>query len=129
MRRSIRSSCRPKARKRGRARERLMDPFAHLAAQGAMIARLTSDSRRCSPGAAFFAYPGEKADGRAFIGDAVARGASAVLWDAQGFSWSDAWRVPNVAVPALKQHAGELAAAFYGEPSRELWMCGVTGTN
>jgi UDP-N-acetylmuramoyl-L-alanyl-D-glutamate--2,6-diaminopimelate ligase len=106
-----------------------MDPFGHLAAQGAMIARLTSDSRRCAPGTAFFAYPGEKADGRAFIADALARGASAVLWDAQGFSWSDAWRVPNVPVPALKQRAGELAAAFYGEPSHELWICGVTGTN
>ena len=41
-----------------------------------MIERLTSDSRRCAPGVAFFAYPGTRADGRAFIGDALARGAS-----------------------------------------------------
>ena len=118
-----------RAMNRGRVRDGVMDPFASLSAQGAMIERLTSDSRRCSPGTAFFAYPGEKADGRAFIGDALARGASAVLWDAQGFSWRSDWRVPNVAVPELKKRAGELAAAFHGEPSRGLWVCGVTGTN
>ena len=106
-----------------------MEPFERLAAQGAMIERLTSDSRRCAPGSAFFAYPGEKADGRAYIADAVRRGASAVLWEAQDFGWQDDWRVPNVAVHGLKQRAGVLAADFYGRPSEHLWMCGVTGTN
>ena len=48
-----------------------VDPFGKLAAQGAMIERLSSDSRRCAPGVAFLAYPGEKADGRAHIGDAL----------------------------------------------------------
>jgi len=106
-----------------------MEPFERLAAQGAMIERLTSDSRRCAPGSAFFAYPGEKADGRAYIADAVRRGASAVLWEAQDFGWQADWRVPNVAVHGLKQRAGVLAADFYGRPSERLWMCGVTGTN
>ena len=107
-----------------------MEPFAQLAAQGAMIERLTSDSRRCAPGAAFFAYPGEKADGRAHIAQAVARGAAAVLWESgDHFAWRDEWRVPNVGVERLKQRAGELAAGFYGRPSEKLWTCGVTGTN
>src|SRR5436305_7117799 len=100
-----------------RALDALMDPFARLAAQGAVIERLSADSRRCAPGTAFFAYPGEKADGRAYIDDAVARGASAVLWEAESFAWSPAWRVPNVPLPGLKQQAGMLAARFYGEPS------------
>jgi UDP-N-acetylmuramoyl-L-alanyl-D-glutamate--2,6-diaminopimelate ligase len=100
-----------------------------LAAQGAMIERLASDSRRCAPGVAFLAYPGEAADGRAHIGDAIRRGAAAVLWEQGGFAWRDEWRVPNVAVPGLKQRAGELAAEFFGRPSEALWMCGVTGTN
>jgi len=99
-----------------------------LAAQG-MIQRLASDSRRCAPGVAFLAYPGEAADGRAHIGDAIARGAAAVLWEENGFAWRDEWRVPNAAIPQLKQRAGELAAEFYGRPSESLWMCGVTGTN
>src|SRR3954466_7837278 len=114
MRPSPRSS---RPMRRGRARDRPMDTFADLAAQGAVIERLSADSRRCAPGCAFFAYPGEKADGRDFIGDAVARGAAAVLWEAEGFAWSQAWRVPNLAVHGLKQQAGVLASRFYGEPS------------
>jgi UDP-N-acetylmuramoyl-L-alanyl-D-glutamate--2,6-diaminopimelate ligase len=100
-----------------------------LAAQGAMIEALASDSRRCAPGVAFLAYPGEKQDGRAHIAEAIRRGASAVLWEASGFAWRHEWRVPNVAVRDLKQHAGRLAHDFYGRPSEDLWVCGVTGTN
>ena len=106
-----------------------MDPFLQLAAQGAMIERLSSDSRRCAPGVAFLAYPGAKADGRAHIGDAVARGASAVIWEAEGFHWQGSWKLPNTPVPGLKQQAGVLAHEFYGRPSEALWVCGVTGTN
>jgi UDP-N-acetylmuramoyl-L-alanyl-D-glutamate--2,6-diaminopimelate ligase len=100
-----------------------------LAAQGAMIERLASDSRRCAPGVAFFAYPGEAADGRRHIGDALGRGAAAVLWEEKDFAWRDEWRVPNAPVAGLKQRAGAIAAAFYGRPSESLWVCGVTGTN
>ena len=75
-----------------------VDPFGKLAAQGAMIERLSSDSRRCAPGVAFLAYPGEKADGRAHIGDALARGAEAVLWEADGFSWDAGWKLPNIPI-------------------------------
>ena len=106
-----------------------MDPFRQLAAQGAMIDRLSSDSRRCAPGVAFLAYPGEKADGRAHIGDALERGASAVIWEESHFDWPREWQRPNVPVKDLKQHAGILAHEFYGRPSEALWVCGVTGTN
>ena len=106
-----------------------MEPLRQLAAQGAMIAALASDSRRCAPGVAFLAYPGEKADGRDHIADAIRRGASAVLWEESGFAWRHEWRVPNVAVRNLKHHAGTLAHEFYGRPSDHLWVCGITGTN
>ena len=106
-----------------------MDYLRQLAAQGAMIQHLTTDSRRCAPGVAFLAYPGERADGRAHIADALARGASAVLWDAGDFQWRAQWRVPNVPVRELKQEAGRLAHEFYGRASESLWVCGVTGTN
>ena len=106
-----------------------MEFFAQLAAQGTMIERLSSDSRRCAPGVAFLAYPGEAADGRAHIADAIRRGAGAVLWEEAGFAWRNEWRVPNVAVRGLKQHAGSMAHDFYGRPSESLWVCGVTGTN
>jgi UDP-N-acetylmuramoyl-L-alanyl-D-glutamate--2,6-diaminopimelate ligase len=103
--------------------------FRQLAAQGAMIDRLSSDSRRCTPGVAFLAYPGDVADGRAHIDEAIRRGASAVLWEQAGFAWRQEWRVPNVGVSDLKQNAGRLAHEFYGRPSESLWICGVTGTN
>ena len=106
-----------------------MDALRQLAEQGAMIQALASDSRRCAPGVAFLAYPGEKADGRAHIPEAIRRGASAVLWEADRFAWRDEWQVPNASVPGLKQHAGRLAHEFYGRPSEALWVCGVTGTN
>jgi UDP-N-acetylmuramoyl-L-alanyl-D-glutamate--2,6-diaminopimelate ligase len=105
------------------------DILRRLAAQGAMIERLSSDSRRCGPGVAFLAYPGETADGRSHIDEALRRGASAVIWDDEGFSWRNEWRVPNAAVRALKQQAGLFASEFYGRPTESLWMCGVTGTN
>jgi len=94
-----------------------------------VIERLSSDSRRCAPGVAFFAYPGAAADGRAYIADAIARGATGVVWEANGFAWREEWRVPNAPVRGLKQQAGSLAHEFYGRPSEALWTCGVTGTN
>jgi UDP-N-acetylmuramoyl-L-alanyl-D-glutamate--2,6-diaminopimelate ligase len=97
--------------------------------QGAVIERLASDSRRCAPGVAFFAYPGEAADGRAYIGDAIGRGAAAVIWEEKSFAWRGEWRLPNAPVQDLKQKAGLLAHEFYGRPSESLWLCGVTGTN
>ena len=105
------------------------DLYRWLAAQGAMIERLCADSRRCAPGVAFFAYPGESADGRRYIEQAIGRGAAAVVWEAEGFAWNDAWQVPNTGVNGLKTLAGPLAHEFYGRPSESLWTCGVTGTN
>jgi UDP-N-acetylmuramoyl-L-alanyl-D-glutamate--2,6-diaminopimelate ligase len=106
-----------------------VNPLEQLRAQGAVIERLSSDSRRCVAGTAFLAYPGERADGRAHIADALARGASGVLWDDERFAWRGEWRVPNAPVSALKQQAGAIAHEFYGRPSEALWTCGVTGTN
>lgn len=106
-----------------------MELFRHLAAQGAMIERLSSDSRRCAPGVAFLAYPGTTADGRVHIDDAIRRGAAAVLWEEGDFSWRADWKLPNLPVRGLKELSGRLAHEFYGRPSQALWLCGVTGTN
>jgi UDP-N-acetylmuramoyl-L-alanyl-D-glutamate--2,6-diaminopimelate ligase len=106
-----------------------IDVFNELAAQGAMIERLSADSRRCAPGVAFFAYPGETADGRAYIADAIRRRAAAVVWESEDFSWRAEWRIPNAGVKGLRREAGALAHQFYGRPSEALWVCGVTGTN
>jgi UDP-N-acetylmuramoyl-L-alanyl-D-glutamate--2,6-diaminopimelate ligase len=80
-------------------------------------------------GDAFAAYPGTRHDGRAFIADAIARGAGAVLWEIHGFNWNNAWRLPNLHIENLKAKVGMIADFIYGHPSRDLWMVGVTGTN
>ena len=101
-----------------------------LAAQGAMIERLASDSRRCAPGVAFLAYPGEAADGRAHIGDAIRRGASAVLWEQAGFAWRE--RMARAERAASRDSSSTPASwrrSSTASPSESLWMCGVTGTN
>jgi UDP-N-acetylmuramoyl-L-alanyl-D-glutamate--2,6-diaminopimelate ligase len=98
-------------------------------ALGVRIDGLAIDSRNIKPGALFLAYPGHRADGRSHIPQAIAAGASAVLWDSKGFQWDAAWRVPNLGVPDLRSRLGEIAARFFGNPSRHMWLAGVTGTN
>jgi len=100
-----------------------------LARLPALPSRISSDSRRIEAGDAFAAYPGAHSDGRAFIGDAIARGAGAILWDSSGFQWHREWKLPHLAVDNLKAKLGAIADIIYGHPSRDLWTIGVTGTN
>jgi UDP-N-acetylmuramoyl-L-alanyl-D-glutamate--2,6-diaminopimelate ligase len=102
---------------------------ALLAKLRAFPQRITADSRRIEPGVAFAAYPGLHADGRKYVPDAIARGASAVLWESAGFAWDRGWQVPHLPVEGLQHRLGAIADFIYGSPSRSLWMVGVTGTN
>jgi len=105
------------------------DVAALLSRLAAMPRRVTADSRLVRAGDAFAAFPGRETDGRAFIPDAIARGAGAVLWEALAFHWDAAWRVSNIAVEDLKSKLGVIADQVYGHPSRGLYVVGVTGTN
>lgn len=100
--------------------------WLHANAPGA---ELTSDSRSVREGDVFVAYPGDEADGRTYIADAIERGARAVLYEAGGDIASAEWDVPHLAIENLKQHAGEIAAAYYGHPDRTMLTIAVTGTN
>ncbi|MEK6771709.1 MAG: UDP-N-acetylmuramoyl-L-alanyl-D-glutamate--2,6-diaminopimelate ligase [Pseudomonadota bacterium] len=91
------------------------------------VQALQIDSRRVTAGDVFVAMPGAAADGRRFIADAVARGAVAVLCEADGDV--PAGDVPAIAVTDLRRQLGALADRLHGEPSRELVVIGVTGTN
>src|SRR3989442_13223203 len=90
---------------------------------------LAVDSRTLAAGEVFLAYPGARHDGRDFIPSALERGATAVLWESEGFEWNSAWRVPNIGVGNLRGLAGLLAHEVYGRPSEKLWTMGLTGTN
>ena len=103
-----------------------------LKARGVTPSRLTLDSRRVQPGDVFLALPGAQVDGRQFIDDAIARGAAAVLTEADtavAAKVSAGGPAPVIEVAELATHAGEIAHLVYGRPSEQMWLCGVTGTN
>ena len=100
-----------------------------LEALGVPLGDLTADSRAVKLGSVFVAYPGTVRDGRAFIPEAIAHGAAAVLWEKTGFAWNDQWQVPNLGVENLRSRISSIAGHVYGDPSEALWMAGVTGTN
>jgi UDP-N-acetylmuramoyl-L-alanyl-D-glutamate--2,6-diaminopimelate ligase len=100
-----------------------------LTALNIPIKRLCIDSRRVRPGDIFAAAPGLRTDGRVFIPQAIAAGAAGVLWETNGFQWGSQWRIPNLGIDDLQAKLGLIAAHVYGDPSRNLWVAGVTGTN
>ncbi|MGB1142118.1 MAG: Mur ligase family protein, partial [Halioglobus sp.] len=93
------------------------------------ISGMQLDSRKVRPGDVFLAMPGELHDGRQFIEQAVANGAAAVLAEAPVAGFVEAIPVPLVELPELRFEAGSLAARFYRNPSRDMRVVGVTGTN
>ncbi len=96
---------------------------------GVPLADLTADSRAVKRGSVFAAYPGTVLDGRAFIPEAIARGAAAVLWERAGFAWDARWDVPHLGIDNLRARISGIAGHVYGDPSASLWIAGVTGTN
>ena len=63
------------------------------------------------------------------MAQALAAGAIVVVWEASGFEWNPDWNVPNVPVSGLRHCAGLIAEDFFRNPSRDLWVAGITGTN
>ena len=94
------------------------------------VRTLATDSRRVSAGDAFIAWPGYAVDGRQFVAQALAAGASACLVEAEG---ADGFGLPPdervAALRGLKASTGLLASRFMGTPSESLSVVGCTGTN
>jgi UDP-N-acetylmuramoyl-L-alanyl-D-glutamate--2,6-diaminopimelate ligase len=91
------------------------------------IAGITADSRHVAPGYLFAALPGSRVDGRAFIADAVSRGAVAVLAPA-GTAWPPGVPPrPLLEDPEPRRRLAQLAAGLAGSQPRV--MVAVTGTN
>ncbi|MBV1915200.1 MAG: UDP-N-acetylmuramoyl-L-alanyl-D-glutamate--2,6-diaminopimelate ligase [Pseudomonadales bacterium] len=92
------------------------------------VTGIQSDSRKVTQGDLFLAVPGIVTDGSHYIDQAVQKGASAVLINADGAGQNDL-PVPCIKVENLAQKTGEIAGRFYGEPSQQLNVIAITGTN
>jgi UDP-N-acetylmuramoyl-L-alanyl-D-glutamate--2,6-diaminopimelate ligase len=90
-----------------------------------VITKITNDSRAVERGTLFVATRGTRTDGHDFIGAAIARGASAVVAETP----ADTGEVPCVIVKDSAKALALVASEFYGNPSRDLRLFGVTGTN
>ena len=108
----------------------VLDTTALAQLPNVAVTDLTLDSRHCAPGCVFIALSGLRTHGIAFAEQAIANGASVVLWQPDGTvqpaaNLNTLW----LAVPRLNEHLALLANRFYGAPSKQLRIAAVTGTN
>ncbi len=90
------------------------------------VRAVVCDSRQVRPGALFVALPGRRTDGLRYVDEAVARGAVAVVTEAPAVTPRD---VAHIRVEDARRALAEIACAFHGNPSRDLAVVGITGTN
>lgn len=103
-----------------------------------VIEGLAMDSRQVKQGDLFVAIPGLSVDGREYISDAIDAGAKAIVWESERgtvpipIAWrtsSSGTRVPVIAINDLSKMVGSIADRFYHEPSKKMFVVGITGTN
>jgi UDP-N-acetylmuramoyl-L-alanyl-D-glutamate--2,6-diaminopimelate ligase len=107
----------------------LCDILAPRMADGPLEQPLTGlfhDSRQVEPGGVFFALRGASVDGHRFIGDALARGARAVVMEEERDLPS---HVARLVVTDARRAMALAAAAYFGDPTRDMLVIGITGTN
>ena len=93
------------------------------------ISSIVTDSRKVLPGSLFVALKGLTVDGHQFVLDAVENGCSAIVVDQNAQVDLPEDFSPVIVVPDSREVLGDIAAAFYGHPSQELIIVGITGTN
>lgn len=99
------------------------------------ITHICSDSRKVVPGSLFIAVKGHDLDGQAFIGSALKAGAVAVAYEDDDICAAQAASCPGgedaayVKVENSRHGVAIMAANYYGNPSHDLTLVGITGTN
>jgi UDP-N-acetylmuramoyl-L-alanyl-D-glutamate--2,6-diaminopimelate ligase len=101
-----------------------LEPVEVLGRHSVEVRDLAYDARAVDPGALFFAVPGERADGHDFAVEAVERGAVALVVER-----ALVLSVPQIVVHDTRAAMAPAADVFFGEPTRELEVVGVTGTS
>jgi UDP-N-acetylmuramoyl-L-alanyl-D-glutamate--2,6-diaminopimelate ligase len=89
------------------------------------ISGITSDSRSVKPGFVFVCRQGTHHDGHAFIGEALRRGAAALVTGKA----IPSPHIPWAQVEDPGKHMATMAAVFHGHPSTKMRLIGITGTN
>ena len=92
------------------------------------VTGIAYDSRRVEPGQIFVALKGQHADGSQFARQAIERGASAIVSE-EAVPPGLAVHVPWAIVEDARLALALLAAAFYSDPSADMQVVGITGTN
>jgi UDP-N-acetylmuramoyl-L-alanyl-D-glutamate--2,6-diaminopimelate ligase len=101
-------------------------PEARVVGDGSLaVSELVYDSRKAGPGSLFFCVVGEKADGHEFGPRVVEEGAAALVVERELTELA----VPQVVVADSRAAMAPLAARFWGDPTAQLRVVGVTGTN
>ena len=96
----------------------------------ALVTGITHDSRQVRPGDVYLARPGERTHGIDHLSEALAAGAVAVLTDPPSVELAvRAEAAAVVEVPDPRAATGPAAAWVYDDPTRDLSVIGVTGTN
>jgi UDP-N-acetylmuramoyl-L-alanyl-D-glutamate--2,6-diaminopimelate ligase len=103
---------------------RALAPSEVTGARPVEIADLAYDTRRVSGGALFFCVHGDRVDGHDLAWEAIERGAAAVVVERPLEV-----DVPQLLVPSAREAMAVAADVFFGEPTKELELAGVTGTN
>src|SRR5438128_2282843 len=88
------------------------------------IRELAYDAREVPRGSLFFCIPGARADGHDFAAEALDRGAAALVVERQ--LWID---VPQLVVPSVRRAMPCAAVEFFGDPTAQLPVAAITGTN
>lgn len=91
------------------------------------VTSLHTDSRQVIPGSCFIAIAGTVADGHAFINAAIKNGAAAIICEQMPVSFQE--NITYVQVENTAAAAGFISHRFYGEPTNNFKLVGVTGTN
>ncbi len=103
-------------------------PHVCIGAEDAQVAGIAYSSRDVRPGDAFFCIVGTVVDGHEFAQQAVDAGASVIVCERQLYSL-DLKGATEVVVADSRRALAEAAAVFYGQPSSDMDVVGVTGTN
>jgi len=98
------------------------------------VSGIVLDNRKVNPGDLFIAYQGQSEHGLKYAQAAVAKGAVVVLWDGECDDRDEIIRSLSASILCihcedLRQHTGVIASRFYGHPSKDMNVIGVTGTD